>query len=156
MAHGSKLAPESWQTRSMTATDATPEPLYNGVPYDYASVVSAQSIIFTAGACPLDSDGVVVGHDNLRAQANAAFDNLVLVLAQHGAGAEHLVRTTIYVVGVQADLVEVWNVVEARLAPYRPAWQRCRPPGPTPDRVAAGKMLPTSTDDPSATSSVRQ
>jgi enamine deaminase RidA (YjgF/YER057c/UK114 family) len=120
MAHGSKLAPESWQTRSMTATDATPEPLYNGVPYDYASVVSAQSIIFTAGACPLDSDGVVVGHDNLRAQANAAFDNLVLVLAQHGAGAEHLVRTTIYVVGVQADLVEVWKVVEARLAPYRP------------------------------------
>ena len=83
--------------------------LYSGVPYDYASVVSAQSIIFTAGACPLDSEGVVVGRDNLPAQANAAFENLLLVLAQHGAGAEHLVRTTIYVVGDQADL-----------APHRP------------------------------------
>jgi enamine deaminase RidA (YjgF/YER057c/UK114 family) len=104
----------------IAATDATPGPLYSGVPYDYASVVSAQSVIFTAGACPLDSEGVVVGRDNLAAQANAAFDNLLLVLADHGAGAEHLVRTTIYVVGDQADLVAVWNVLEARLAPHRP------------------------------------
>lgn len=104
----------------MSPADHEAAALYAGVPYDYASVVTAGSIIFTAGACPLDGEGNVVALGNVTAQANAAVDNLLAVLDQHGAGAAHLVRTTIYVVGEQSDLVRAWDAVAARLAPHRP------------------------------------
>jgi hypothetical protein len=42
------------------------------------------------------------------------------VLASHGAGAEHLVRTTIYVVGERDQLVSAWEAMAAALAPHRP------------------------------------
>jgi enamine deaminase RidA (YjgF/YER057c/UK114 family) len=94
--------------------------LYDGVPYDYAAVAAPGALLFTAGACPLDPAGTVVGLGDHRAQAEAAVDNLLLVLTAHGTGPEHLVRTTIYVVGERQDLVDVWDVVAARLAPHRP------------------------------------
>jgi len=46
--------------------------------------------------------------------------NLKAVLHSHGAGPEQLVRTTVYVVGDRDDLVRVWEVVAAGLAPHRP------------------------------------
>ena len=94
-------------------------PLFPDVPYEYASVVRDGSIIFTAGACPLDADGRVQGDDH-SAQARIAVANLLSVLLQHGAGPEHLVRTTIFVVGAREDLVAAWNVIAAALAPHRP------------------------------------
>ena len=48
------------------------------------------------------------------AQADRTVANLLAVLAREGAGPEHLVRTTVYVVGGRDDLVAVWHVVEAR------------------------------------------
>jgi len=91
-----------------------------GLPYEYASVAPAGSTIFTAGACPLDADGVVVAPGDVRAQADRSVDNLLAVLELHGAGAADLVRTTIYVVGSRDDLVAAWDVIAARLAPSRP------------------------------------
>jgi enamine deaminase RidA (YjgF/YER057c/UK114 family) len=90
------------------------------VPYDYATVVSAGSILFTAGACPLDALGQVIGLGDYGLQAERTIENLLEVLAHHGAGAEHLVRTTIYVVGDRQNLSEVWDTVAAGLAPQRP------------------------------------
>ena len=94
--------------------------LTSAVPYEYAAVAPPGSILFTAGACPLDHDGVVVAAGDHVAQAHLTVDNLLAVLARHDAGPEHLVRTTVYVVGGRDDLVAVWDVVEARLAPHRP------------------------------------
>jgi enamine deaminase RidA (YjgF/YER057c/UK114 family) len=91
-----------------------------GVPYDYAAVVPTGTLLFTAGACPLDRDGVVIAPGDHRAQAHRAVDNLLAVLAHHGAGPEHLVRTTIYVVGDRSDLAGVWDVVAERFAPHCP------------------------------------
>jgi enamine deaminase RidA (YjgF/YER057c/UK114 family) len=93
--------------------------LFAGVPYEYASVVEAGSLVFTAGACPLERDGAVVAGDHI-AQTHAALDNLVAVLDRHRAGLEHVVRTTIYVVGGRDDLGRVWEGYAARLAPHRP------------------------------------
>jgi enamine deaminase RidA (YjgF/YER057c/UK114 family) len=90
------------------------------VPYDYAAVAPAGATLFTAGACPLDAEGRLVGWADHRAQAGQALENLLAVLRVHHAGPEHLVRTTVYVVGDRQDLVAVWDVVAARLAPYRP------------------------------------
>lgn len=55
-----------------------------------------------------------------RAQAHHAVGNLLRVLAAHQAGPEHLVRTTIYVVGERDDLDEAWAAIAGDLAPSRP------------------------------------
>jgi enamine deaminase RidA (YjgF/YER057c/UK114 family) len=78
-------------------------------------------MLFTAGACPLDAAGQVVAPGDFEAQAQRTVDNLEAVLAEAGAGVGDLARTTVYVVGDAERLVEVWNVVAARLAPHRPA-----------------------------------
>ena len=97
-----------------------PPELFAGVAYHYGSVVGAGSVLFTAGACPLDEAGQVVAPGDFEAQAHRTVDNLEAVLAGAGASFGDLVRTTVYVAGEQPRLVEVWNVVAARLAPHRP------------------------------------
>ena len=94
--------------------------LYPGVPYDYSAVAPPGSLVFTAGACPLDAEGRVTVPGDHREQARVALANLLAVLREHDAGPRHLVRTTIYVVGDRDDLVAVWKVVSAGLAPHRP------------------------------------
>jgi hypothetical protein len=37
------------------------EPLFENAPYEYGAIVAAGAVFFTAGACPLDSDGRVIG-----------------------------------------------------------------------------------------------
>jgi enamine deaminase RidA (YjgF/YER057c/UK114 family) len=86
----------------------------------YGSVVPPSAILFTAGACPLDASGNVIEPGDYAAQAAAALANLRAVPAMHGAQDQHLVRTTIYVVGDRDALVRVWDVIAAGLAPHRP------------------------------------
>ena len=89
-------------------------PLYPRVPYDYTA--TASGLVFTAGACPLDGDGNVVGRGDLEAQAAQATENLVAALEDAGAAVSDLLKTTIYVVASErSDLVRVWDVVSARL-----------------------------------------
>jgi enamine deaminase RidA (YjgF/YER057c/UK114 family) len=88
--------------------------LYPGVPYEYTA--TANGLVFTAGACPLDADGRVVAPGDLDAQAARAADNLFEALAEAGARPDDLLKTTIYVVGEErADLVRAWDVVSGRL-----------------------------------------
>jgi enamine deaminase RidA (YjgF/YER057c/UK114 family) len=105
----------------MTADAGGPPPsLYGGVPYEYAAIAPPGAVLFTAGACPLDPEGRVVAPGVHREQAKVALANLLAVLAAHGCGPQDLVRTTIYVVGDREDLVRVWDIVSAGLAPHRP------------------------------------
>ena len=94
--------------------------LFEHVPYEYGAVAQSGSVLFSAGACPLDADGHVRGLGDHVAQARVALDNLILALARFGARPENLVKTTVYVVGEREDLVAVWNVVADALAPFRP------------------------------------
>jgi enamine deaminase RidA (YjgF/YER057c/UK114 family) len=92
--------------------------LYPDTPYDYAA--SAAGLLFTAGACPLDSDGIVVA-GGLEGQAHAAMDNLLAVLDREGSSVESIVKTTVYVATRDREELErAWSVVEERLAPARP------------------------------------
>lgn len=95
-------------------------PLFGGVPYDYAAVAPAGATLFTAGACPIDGDGLVVAAGDHAGQARVALANLLVVLAAHDAGPQHLVRTTLYVVGNRDELVAAWTAVADELAPHRP------------------------------------
>jgi enamine deaminase RidA (YjgF/YER057c/UK114 family) len=91
------------------------------VPYAYAAAVpSGSRLLFTAGACPLDQDGSVIGSGDHAVQAERATDNLLAVLTANGAGAEHLIQARMYVVGSREDLVKAWEVAARRLSPHRP------------------------------------
>ena len=88
--------------------------LYAGVPYAYASVATRGSLIFTAGACPLDDRGEVVGAGDVRAQASLAVANLATALAESGATFADVLKTTVFVASTErADLVAAWDVVRA-------------------------------------------
>ena len=95
--------------------------LFRGTPYDYVAVASEGSLVFTAGACPLDADGRVVAVGDHEGQARQALANLRAALAEAGSGFDHVLKSTVYVVAAdRAELVRTWNVVEEAFAPARP------------------------------------
>jgi enamine deaminase RidA (YjgF/YER057c/UK114 family) len=95
--------------------------LFRGTPYEYFAVARVGSLVFTAGACPLDSEGRVVAAGDHEGQARQALTNLRAALAEAGSGFEHVLKTTVYVVAAErAELVRTWSVVEETFAPARP------------------------------------
>jgi len=88
--------------------------LYQGAPYAYASLAPPGSLVFTAGACPIDENGVVSEAGDHAAQAARAMANLITALAAAGASLADVLKTTVYVASSERrDLVAVWNVVHA-------------------------------------------
>lgn len=93
-------------------------------PPSYSHVVTAPGTtsVWTAGTVPLDATGDLVGPGDHRAQASQVLDNLLVALREAGAGPEQVVKTTVYVVGDQAALVAIWDVVrESPIGAARPA-----------------------------------
>ena len=89
-------------------------PLYPGVPYAYAAAAERGALVFTAGACPLDADGTVVGPGDVSRQAEQVAANLAEALAAAGAQFSDVLKTTVYVASSdRADLVAVWDVIRA-------------------------------------------
>jgi enamine deaminase RidA (YjgF/YER057c/UK114 family) len=87
--------------------------LYPGVPYSYAAIAPPGGTVFTAGACPLDTNGEVVGPGDVAVQTRQAIDNLIVALDAAGCGLEDVVKTTVYVAASkEADLAVAWRVVE--------------------------------------------
>ena len=84
-------------------------------PYAYAATAPADArLIFLAGACPIDEQGVVVSAGDYAAQAGACLANLVTALADAGAALDDVISTRVLVASTkQADLVAAWDVVRA-------------------------------------------
>jgi enamine deaminase RidA (YjgF/YER057c/UK114 family) len=98
----------------VTAQLIRADALWDGVPYAYASTAPAGTLVFTAGACPLDAYGEVVAPGDVPAQARQAMGNLAAALRAAGAGLDDVLQTRIYVASAdQADLVAAWDVVRA-------------------------------------------
>ncbi len=98
----------------MTVQLIRSDSLYQDAPYAYASIAAPGSLIFTAGACPLDDKGDVIGVGDVRAQASLAVANLSTALAASGATLADVLKTTIFVASTeQADLVAAWEVISA-------------------------------------------
>jgi enamine deaminase RidA (YjgF/YER057c/UK114 family) len=105
----------------MSPRPVHPASLYQDTPYDYAAVVPAGGLVFTAGACPLDDEGIVVAPGDFEAQTRQVLANLFVVLAEAGSGPEQVAKTTVFVRSSdQPDLVRVWNVVADAFEPARP------------------------------------
>ena len=105
----------------MDVRRVNPPGLYGGVPYDYAVVAPAGSVILTAGACPLDANADVVAPGDIEAQTRKALDNLEVVLKEAGSTLAQVLKTTVYVVANdRSELVRAWKVVEERFGEARP------------------------------------
>jgi len=88
--------------------------LYAGVPYAYASVAEPGALVFTAGACPLDENEMVIGAGDVRRQAQQVMANLTEALAAAGAALTDVLKTTVYVAsGDRRNLLTAWDVVRA-------------------------------------------
>ena len=88
--------------------------LTDDVPYAYAAVTAPGSLVFTAGACPLDDAGAVVAPGDIPAQAHRVMENLVVALRACGAELTDVAKSTVYVASSRRDdLVAAWDVVRA-------------------------------------------
>lgn len=68
--------------------------------YSYAVEIGPGRTIYTSGQVALDGSGRLVGRDDMEAQTVQAFENLKTVLAEAGAGLEHVIKCTYYLVDV--------------------------------------------------------
>ena len=98
-----------------------PPELYRDAPYAYASVVSGQDLVFAAGACPIDDQGVTVAPGDFEAQAARAMRNLFATLDAAGSSPSQVLKTTVFVVAQQrSELVRVWAIVRAAFGDIDP------------------------------------
>lgn len=88
--------------------------LANRAAYAYAAVAHYVSrLIFTAGACPLDEDGVVVAVGDVAAQTERVMTNLRIALQAAEADLTDVVTSTVYVASQRReDLLAAWGVVK--------------------------------------------
>ncbi|MCP2338626.1 RidA family protein [Actinomadura rupiterrae] len=83
------------------------------VEYAYAATAPAGArLIFLAGACPLDEDGVTVAVGDYVGQTAKAIENLQVALKDAGASLRDVISTRVLVASTrQADLGATWQVV---------------------------------------------
>jgi len=81
--------------------------------YSHVAIARGATLVFTAGAVPLDATGEVVGADDPMAQTDQVVANLIAALTAAGAGPDDIVKTTVYVAGADHDRqVTVWEAVQ--------------------------------------------
>ena len=104
-------------------TFSRPATLSDQVPWAYAAIANTGNdadadadtarTLWTAGACPLNTEGRTVAVGDVVQQAEQVMTNLIAALAEAGA-AFSVVKSTAYVTsGHREDLTTVWNVVRA-------------------------------------------
>jgi len=96
--------------------------LSDAAEYAYAATAPAGSqLVFLAGACPINLDGVVTDVGDYAAQALVAFDNLVLALEAAGASIDDVISTRVLVASSnRSDLVAAWEVVRDAFGEHDP------------------------------------
>lgn len=84
-------------------------------PTGYSHVVasSAGITVYISGQVAFDAAGAVVGEGDYRRQAEQVFANLQLALAEAGAGFEHVVKLSYFVVGLTRDVTLMLREVRA-------------------------------------------
>ncbi len=72
--------------------------------YSHVAVASGTRTIYIAGQVSIDEKGAVVGAGDIGAQTEQVMRNIGLCLAAAGAGFEHVVKITTYVVNYKPEL----------------------------------------------------
>ncbi len=88
----------------MTIRHVNPAGLFQ-MPEAFSQVVTSSpgKLVFVAGQGSFDADMKLVGAGDYEAQAKQAFRNLATALAAVGAGPEHVVSSTLYVVNLAPE-----------------------------------------------------
>jgi enamine deaminase RidA (YjgF/YER057c/UK114 family) len=87
-----------------------PEELHPTPGYHHITVVPAARMAFFAGQCPLARDGSLVGPGDLEAQLDQVVANILDALSAVDAHPEDVVRSVIYVVSADVDVLGVaWH-----------------------------------------------
>jgi 2-iminobutanoate/2-iminopropanoate deaminase len=91
-------------------------------PYSQAVIVpvGGQTMIFCSGQIPLDPATQTMIEGDVSAQTRRVLDNVAAVLAGAGAGFEHVVKTTIFLIDM-ADFAAVNAVYAERFPSHPPA-----------------------------------
>ena len=97
------------------------ESLSGEVPYAYAAVVSEGSLVFTAGACPLEPDGETVAPGDVVAQTRQVMANLRVALTEAGAEVGDVVFVRVLVASSErSDLVAAWQTYSEDFGDHDP------------------------------------
>ncbi|WP_439030271.1 RidA family protein [Gordonia terrae] len=87
-----------------------------------SAAVAPGSLVFTAGAAPIDDAGATVAPGNVREQALQCMRNLETALAEAGASLTDVAKVTVFVAEhLQADLVVAWDAVTEVFGEHKPA-----------------------------------
>ena len=82
--------------------------------YSHVAVGRGGTVVFTAGAVPLDAEGDLVGEGDPVAQAVQVIENLLTALQTAGAQPQDVAKTTVYVAGASFEAQSaVWQVVRS-------------------------------------------
>jgi enamine deaminase RidA (YjgF/YER057c/UK114 family) len=81
--------------------------------YTHVAVATGSTLVFTAGAVPLDEHGDLVGPGDVEAQTEQVLANLIRQLEAGGARPDDVVKTTVFVAGASHDdQARAWRVVQ--------------------------------------------
>lgn len=90
--------------------------------YSHVAVGSGGTVVFTAGAVPLDARGELVGLGDATAQTEQVIRNLLAALETGGAAPENVAKTTVYVAGASYESQSaVWQVVRSSVVGRAPS-----------------------------------
>ena len=82
--------------------------------YSHVAVARGGTMVFTAGAVPLDGEGNLVGEGDPLEQTERVIGNLLAALEAGGAGPSDVAKTTVYVAGASHETQSsVWQVVRS-------------------------------------------
>ena len=86
----------------------------------YTDAVRAGDLLFVSGFVPVDSEGRLVGGDDVVAQTRQVFANLAAVLAAAGATFADVVKVTVYLTNIE-DRARINPVRQEVFRDTRPA-----------------------------------
>jgi enamine deaminase RidA (YjgF/YER057c/UK114 family) len=87
--------------------------LYGDVPYHYVAATTGETLVFTAGACPLGVDGRVVAPSDIQGQTRQALENLRIALEEADCRRDDVVKTTVFVASSSRDeMLQAWSEYE--------------------------------------------
>jgi enamine deaminase RidA (YjgF/YER057c/UK114 family) len=98
------------EERMVTVERHSPGGRTAGPGYAEMAITTGVRLAWIAGQCPLDEAGALVAAGDVAGQTRQVVANLRTCMIDVGARPEHVVRTTVYVVGDQDALATAWSV----------------------------------------------
>lgn len=95
----------------------------------YSQATKAGGLIFVAGQLPLDKHGILVGDGDIKAQTQAALDNIAAILQAAGSSLQRVVKTTVFLTNL--DHFPAMNEIYAAAFP---------PPFPARSTIETGRL----------------